>query len=300
VGLRLRGEAAVPSHVGVGGFDHGDVHLATGRVFLAHTANDCVEVLDGPRLVHLATIEGTPEASGILCSADGMHVIAAARGGGHVNIIDPNDLSVERTISVGGRPNGLAWDSRRGRVLVADVAGDRVSIVDPLGGQIVAGAALPGRPRWAVYDDRLDRYLVNVRVPALVAAIDPERGRVSDTFAILSAGPHGLDLDRRGGRAFVACDGSEVVVIDTRSGAERGRVEIGGAPDAIWFNDATQELFVAIGDPGLLQVVDTQTLAVEETVHVGLGTQTTALDSVRQQLYVFRPSTCDVAAYQID
>jgi YVTN family beta-propeller protein len=299
MGLRLRGEVGLPAHRSEDGFDHGDVHVPTGRVFLAHTANGSVEVVDGPRLRHLVTIDNVAEASGVLCSSDGDMVIAAARGSGRLSIIDANELSVTRTITVGGRPNGLAWDSRRGWVLVADVATNRISIVDPIRGEVLANTSLPGRPRWAVYDETLDRYLVNVREPAGLAVIDAEAGQLSAVVAVSSAGPHGLDLDRRTGRAFVACDGRRLIVIDSASGAELGHVDIQGSPDAIWFNDATQSVFVAIGDPGLLHVINSRTLLVEETIETGLGTQTTALDTARQHLFVFRPLTCDVAAYDI-
>ena len=65
--LTLLGHVALPSHAN-GGFDHGDVHAATGRVFVAHTANGTVEVIDGERLGLIQTIPGCPEGSGVLCT----------------------------------------------------------------------------------------------------------------------------------------------------------------------------------------------------------------------------------------
>jgi len=64
VALALRGYIALPSH-GAGDFDHGDVHLNTGRVFVAHTANDTLEVIDGERLELRRTVPGCPEGSGV-------------------------------------------------------------------------------------------------------------------------------------------------------------------------------------------------------------------------------------------
>jgi hypothetical protein len=78
--LQLRGYVALPPHP-AGGFDHGDVHAATGRVFIAHTANDTLEVVDADLLELLHTVHGCPEGSGVLCTRDydGL-VFAAARG----------------------------------------------------------------------------------------------------------------------------------------------------------------------------------------------------------------------------
>ncbi len=56
----------LPSHP-ASDFDHDDAFLANGRVFIANTAAGTVEVIDGERLQHLATLPGCPEASGAWC-----------------------------------------------------------------------------------------------------------------------------------------------------------------------------------------------------------------------------------------
>lgn len=126
----------LPPHVPGGGFDHGDVDPATGRVFVAHTAGGTVEIIDGARTSHDGTIPGCPEASGVLCAPRERRVFAAARGAGTVLVIDADSRGVAGEIVVGPKPNGLAWDGRRGRLLVADVQDFR--------------ARLPicARPRW--------------------------------------------------------------------------------------------------------------------------------------------------------
>jgi hypothetical protein len=53
-----------------GDFDHGDVSLANGYVFIANTAAGTVEVVDGEHLRHLLTIPDCPEASGVLAAHD--------------------------------------------------------------------------------------------------------------------------------------------------------------------------------------------------------------------------------------
>src|SRR2546421_3200108 len=82
-------------------FDHGDVHLATGRIFVAHTAVGSVEVIDGERLVHVQTIAGCPEASGVLCAQDENLVFAAARGASRVLVIDATSLALVGELASG-------------------------------------------------------------------------------------------------------------------------------------------------------------------------------------------------------
>jgi DNA-binding beta-propeller fold protein YncE len=297
--LEPRGEVRLPGHVGQGGFDHGDVYQLSGHVFVAHTANGTIEVVDGERLQHVTTIPDCPEGSGVICPASAEVVVAAARGAGEVLFIDPVELAVESRVSVGGRPNGLAWDSRRGRVLVADVAGNSFSIVSPSDRRIVGAAALPGRPRWTVYDAEKDRFLLNIRDPACVAVVDADAATVRAVWPVSCAGPHGLDLDPAGGHAFVACDGGEMICLNSDDGSELGKVAIAGVPDATWFDGATSSVYVAIGEPGLLQVVDTTRMTVVEAIETERGAQTTAVDLRRQVLYLFKPITGSVAAFHI-
>jgi len=299
VALDLIGEIPLPAHAGAGGFDHGDVHQASGRVFVAHTANGTIEVIDGEQLRHLATIPDCPEASGVICPPSPDLVVAAARSTGEVLFIDPVRERLRLKVAVGGRPNGLAWDSRRQRVLVADVAGDTVTIVDPSRRRIVATTPIPGRPRWTVYDAARDRFLINVRDPAQVAVVSAESGTVVGAWPVSSPGPHGLDLDSPGGRVLVACDGGVAICLSSADGREVGKVQIAGEPDAIWVDAATDSLYVAVGSPGVIQVIDVGRMAVRETVVTEGGAKTTALDALRRVLYVFKPSSCSVAAFRL-
>ena len=294
--LILRQYIDLPFHP-KGDFDHGDVMLSNGSVFVANTAAGTVEVIDGQRLHHQMTISGCPEASGVLAAQEEGLVFAAARGAGKLLVIDAIFTSVLREIAVGSRPNGLAWNARRKHLLVADVKDNTAWLVDPQAGQVIKTATLPGRPRWAVYDQAEDRFLVNIREPALVALLSASTLALVGQFSISEIGPHGLDLDQEGRRAFVACDGGAVVTLDTSTGSELARVSIAGTPDAIWHNRRLGRLYVAIQDPGVIDVVNTQSMNVEEQIRTELGAHTTAYDAQRQRLYVFLPS-CRVAVYE--
>lgn len=281
-----------------GGFDHGDVHLQTGRVFVAHTALGTVDIIDGERGAHRSTIRGCPEASGVLCAQEEGLVFAAARGNGVVLIINALSEAVTGRADVGPKPNGLAWTPRSQRLLVADVQDFHARLVDPGQASVVASAELPGRPRWCVYDPDRDRFLVNIRDPACVAVLDARTLTAVARWPVASAGPHGLDLDREHGRALVACDGGRVTALDLDSGREAAGVAIPGEPDAIWYNADRERLYVAIGRPGLIAVVDTREMAIAQELTTEAGAHTTAFDRSRQLLYVFLPGSCRAAVYR--
>jgi DNA-binding beta-propeller fold protein YncE len=78
---------------------------------------------------------------------------------------------------------------------------------------------------------------------------------------------------------------------------EISRTQIAGEPDAIWYSSGSNALYVAIGNPGVVDVLDTRTLAVVRQVSTGKGAHTTAFDSKRRRLYVFLPATAQAAVF---
>jgi DNA-binding beta-propeller fold protein YncE len=295
VALLLQGYVDLRRHAS-GGFDHGDVDQTSGRVFVAHTATGTVEVVDGANLTHVATLPDCLEGSGVLCVQDLRLTFAAARGAGKVLVIDSESLAIRREISVGPKPNGLAWDSARRQLLAADVEDFRARIFS-LDGDLVATTALSGRPRWCVYDLARDRFLINIREPACIDVLAAATLSRLESFPIAARGPHGLDINQETHRAFVACDGGSVVSVDLQTGREIASVPIAGEPDAIWYNASRERLYVAIGKPGVVDVIDTRSMALDEEIVTEEGAHTTAFDPVRQKLYAFLPESCRAAVY---
>src|SRR5919198_5900432 len=216
-------------------FDHADVHLSTGLLFVAHTSNGSIEIINGERCLHTSTIPGCPEASGVVCAQQDNLIFAAARGAGKILVIDPMSQNlVSEITSIGSKPNGLAWDTRRRHLFVADVEDFKARLIDTSSGYILSTAKLPGRPRWCVYDYNSDRFLINIRDPPCIFMLVPVKeidGRDEEesllqstgSIPVSSIGPHGLDIDRESDRAFVACDSGEVIILDLKKeNATRG------------------------------------------------------------------------------
>jgi len=281
-----------------GSFDHADVHAESGRVYVAHTATGTVEVIDGENVKHIATLPGCKEASGVICAQNENLVFAASRGAGKILVIDALTNRVLREVPAGSMPNGLSWDSRRKQLLAADVEDNHTRLVDPCSGKLISAIKLAGRPRWCSYSSKKDQFLVNVREPAGVAMLAPENMSQEAFLPISVAGPHGLDIDDKSCLAYVACDGGAVVVFDILTGREEAVVPIGGGPDVIWLNIDRHRLYCAIGKPGVIEVIDTEKLVVDEKVNMEEGAHTFAFDKKRQRLYAFLPKSCRATIYE--
>jgi DNA-binding beta-propeller fold protein YncE len=74
-------------------------------------------------------------------------------------------------------------------------------------------------------------------------------------------------------------------------------VTLSGAPDVIFLNPQSGHLYVAIGDPGVIDVIDIATLRREGVVPTESGAHTLALDRKRSKVYAFLPRSHRAAVF---
>ena len=302
--LRPTGHIDLPAHAGQGGFDHAAIHERTRRLYVAHTANDAVDVIDCTRGVFTHSIGGLPGVAGVLVDGARDLAFTSNRAEDTVSLFQPEAEEKIAKVGVGVHPNGLAFDSRRGTLLAANIGDPAVpgsftlSVIDVDATRLRGAIAVPGRTRWAIYDRGLDRFFVNIADPAQIIVVAGDAAsRIAETYEVPAAGPHGLELDVDSGRLFCACDDGQLVALDAATGCPLGTVALSGAPDVIFLDPALGRLYVAVGDPGVIDVIDVRAMRRLETVATEPGAHTTALDGRRHRLYVFLPGTHRAAVF---
>jgi hypothetical protein len=139
-----------------------------------------------------------------------------------------------------------------------------------------------------VTDAEFTRVFLAIREPSMVlVARLPDLGEV-EYWKLSPGGAHGLDIDHKRGRLYIACDDAILVEVNSTSGATSKEWPIAGAPDVTFFNPTTGIVHVAIGRPGLVQSIDPRSGASVQTL-TGAGAHTTALVAP-DRLYVFSPA----------
>ena len=287
---------ALPRHES-GVFDHADVYHANGWIYVAHPAAGTVEAIDGVRGIHVKSIQGCPEASGVVCAQKEGLVFAASRGAGKILVINAAKGTVTNRIQAGSKPNGLAWDSDHYVLLAVDVGDHCARLVDADTGKVLYTARMPGRPRWCKYSPWNGKFIINIRDPPGIVALDPRTGDVDPLRPLSKAGPHGLEIDERANRAYVGCDSGSLVVYDLDSLTEKGSVGIPQNSDVLWLNPDLGRLYCAVAKPGLITVVDTGSLRIVEEVRTEEGAGSLAYDPTRGRLYSFHPKACRAVVY---
>jgi hypothetical protein len=218
-------------------------------------------------------------------------VLVTNRGASSLAWVDAQSLKTQGVFTVGQRPNGVAIVAAR-RLAIAACIGDddHASTLETIGldSEQHRSIDLPGRPRWCVTDAAATRVYLAIRDPSMVlVARLPDLGEVQH-WRVPAGGAHGLEIDRRRNRLYVACDDRALVEMDATSGQVTNQWPLAGSPDVTFVNPATNLVHVAIGDPGVVQSIEPRTGASAQFA-TAKGAHTTAIVAP-DRLYVFAPS----------
>jgi DNA-binding beta-propeller fold protein YncE len=298
MGLIYIGKVDLPEHDQQGGFDHAAIHYGTNRLYVAHTINNSIDMIDCSADRYLASIPDLKGVAGALVSEERGLVFTSNRGENTVSIFASGDEQNMVKVHVGLRPNGLSFDPQRGLLLVANVGNPDIlgsftlSIVDIQKREMLYSIPTPGRTRWTIFDAQRGEFFINISEPAQIIVVAAEHPDcIARTIMIPTAGPHGLDFDPITGRLFCACDTGKLITLEAGSGKILDTAKLSGPPDVIFFNRLLKHSYVAIGDPGVIDVYYTDTYSRLETVSTEKGAHTLAFDARYNKVYAFAPQS---------
>lgn len=84
----------------------------------------------------------------------------------------------------------------------------------------------------------------------------------------------------------------------TRTAGILATEPIAGVPDVVFLNPLLGHLYVAIGDPGVIEVFETAPLRRHEVVSTETGAHTLSFDATRNLVCAFLPATHRAAVYR--
>ena len=178
--LKHLGYIELPDHMGHGGFDHAAVDRGRALLYVAHTANDAVDMIDTRSGAYVHSVSGLKGVAGVLVHEPTSLVFTSNRGENTVSMFSSNIEQPAVKLPVGIRPNGLAYDPERGILLSANVGDPNmpgspsVTVVNVRDQTVIATVPMPGRTRWASFDPDQQVFFVNIADPFRIVVLDPE------------------------------------------------------------------------------------------------------------------------------
>ncbi len=238
-------------------FDYESLDPKTGFLFLAHLAASEVVVFDVRANRVVATIPNLDRVHGVLAVPSRGRVYATATGSNEVAVIDERTLAVVARVPGGTYPDGMAYDPRNGKLYVSDERGDTDTVIDTATNARVATIPLGGDVGNTQYDSVSNRMFVNVQTRGVLVAIDPNRDAIVARYPVTNcASNHGLLIDERRRRAYVACeDNATLVVYDLRTMKQTQALAVGDDPDVLAYDPGIARLYVA-AESGIVAIFD--------------------------------------------
>ena len=211
--LSDRGNIQLPADTAKPLFDLLTFDGRRNLLYVAHTSNNTIDIVDTQGRKVLASIPGIAGVKQVALTADPDVVFASASAGGEVVLIDTRAMKVLARISVNGSPDAIDYDSGHDTAVVASAGAKELSLIDRATRKVTSTIKLPGTPELLTVDPKGGRAFVSINDKDEVAVVDLVTSQVTELRGCDIKAPTGIAYDGDQDRLFVA-DRGLVSVID--------------------------------------------------------------------------------------
>lgn len=212
-------------------------HLAAQQTYFIDLKNDTV----------VATVTDTPGAEGVEYAPDVRKVYTSNAYDNTIGVIDVNQMKVIKKIRTESKPDGSTYASPFHKLYVSDERGKAEAIVDVTRDEIVKTLKFDSETGMPQYDPVARKVYVNLQDTNVIAVIDPTTDNVVARYPVgRCKGNHGMALDPDHHRAFLSCEGNELMtVFDLDKHAPIAYLPLASGPDVIKFDPGLGRIYVA-------------------------------------------------------
>ena len=163
-----------------------------------------------------------------------------------VTVLNAKDLKEIASVKLDGETDALLLVPSHGRIYAAHDNGTHLFAIDTATNQVAGAVDIPGAPEIMVYDSAADRIYLNIKTANEVVVIDPASNKIVGHWATTPAvSPHGMVLDAKRNRAYVAGGNGILAAIDTKTGKVVGSTEIAKNVDQAAFDARHNRVYCA-------------------------------------------------------
>jgi DNA-binding beta-propeller fold protein YncE len=237
----------IPLPGGATRIDYQSLDASRHLLFIAHLGDSAVIVVNTRTRHIVGVVRDISAVHGVLAIPQLDAVYASATGENEVVAIDESTLRIKARIPGGIYPDGLAFDPSDNRIFVSDEHGGTDTVISARTNRRVATIRIGGQIGNTQYDPVSRNIFVNAEGLGKLVEIDPQTNSVVRRTELPGClGNHGLLIDARNRRAFVACeDNAAFLWIDMRTMSIRGRWIVGPSPDVLAVDPVLGRLYVA-------------------------------------------------------
>jgi YVTN family beta-propeller protein len=257
-------------------FDYLTIDPDDGLLISAHLAANQTYLIDLRTHAVIATITDTPGAEGVEYVPELKKIYTSNAGDNTIGVVDLASRKVVKKLPTEAKPDGSAYAAPFHKLYVSDERGKAEAVVDVRTDTIVKTLRFDSETGMPQYDPVAKKVYVNLQDTGILAVIDPATDEVVGRYPVgRCQGNHGMALDAAHHRAFLSCEGNDLMtVFDLDTHAPVAFLPMAAGPDVIKF------------DPGLGRVYVACSSGAISAFQVTAGGDTRKLEDVRVQPHV--------------
>lgn len=212
-------------------------HLAAGQTYVIDLATNKV----------VATIADTPGAEGVEYVPELKKFYSSNAHDNTIGVVDLKQMKVVKKLKTESKPDGSTYAAPFHKLYVSDERGKAEAIVDVQKDEIIRTLRFDSETGMPQYDPLARKVYLNLQDKNIFAVIDPTTDEVVGRYPVgRCEGNHGMALDPEHHRAFLSCEGNELMtVFDLDKHAPIAFLKMPGGPDVIKFDPGLGRIYVA-------------------------------------------------------
>jgi DNA-binding beta-propeller fold protein YncE len=164
-----------------------------------------------------------------------------------IGVVDLKQMKVVKKLKTESKPDGSTYAAPFHKLYVSDERGKAEAIVDVTKDEIIKTLRFDSETGMPQYDPVARKVYVNLQDKNIFAVIDPATDEVVARYPVGRCdGNHGMALDPEHHRAFLSCEGNELMtVFDLDKHVPIAFLKMPGGPDVIKFDSGLGRIYVA-------------------------------------------------------
>ncbi|HWY53582.1 MAG TPA: hypothetical protein VNZ03_03920 [Terriglobales bacterium] len=212
-------------------------HLAAGQTYVIDLATNKV----------IATIADTPGAEGVEYVPELKKFYTSNAHDNTIGVVDLKQMKVVKKLKTESKPDGSTYAAPFHKLYVSDERGKAEAVIDVQKDEIIRTLHFDSETGMPQYDPVARKVYVNLQDKNIFAVIDPATDEVVARYPVGRCdGNHGMALDPEHHRAFLSCEGNELMtVFDLDKHEPIAFLKMPGGPDVIKFDPGLGRIYVA-------------------------------------------------------
>jgi DNA-binding beta-propeller fold protein YncE len=270
-------------------FDYLTIDNEDHYLLSAHLAAGQTYVIDMTTNKVVATITDTPGAEGVEYVPELKKFYTSNANDNTIGVIDLKQMKVIKKLKTEAKPDGSTYAAEFRKLYVSDERGKAEVVVDVYKDQIIHTFYFDSETGMPQYDPVARRVYVNLQDKDMFAVIDPSLEAVVGRYPVgRCKGNHGMALDPQHHRAFLACEGNDLMtVFDLDKHEAIAFLPLPQGADVIKFDQGLSRIYVACysGAISVFHEDDADHYRKLEDFHVQHAVHSLAVDSKTHRVY---------------